>query len=136
VKRLRRKIVSDEVERRIPLVEERARIEKRVVERSVRIRTAPKETQQIVSEALRHEHVDIRRVPVNREVDAIPELREEGELLVIPIVEERAVLIKRLILVEELHVQRKVVQEIVEIPVSLRSTEVFVESDDPPSEQT
>lgn len=128
--------MSDEVERRIPLVEERARIEKRVVERSVRIRTAPKETQQIVSEALRHEHVDIRRVPVNREVDAIPELREEGELLVIPIVEERAVLIKRLILVEELHVQRKVVQEIVEIPVSLRSTEVFVESDDPPSEQT
>jgi len=127
--------VSDEVERRLPLVEERARIEKRVLERNVRIRTATRETQQVVSDALCREHVDIRRVPVNREIDAVPDLREEGDVIVIPVVEERAVLIKRLILVEELHVQRKVVQEVVEVPVSLHSTEVFVESDNVPSDE-
>lgn len=129
--------MSDDVERRLPLVEERARIDKRVVERKVRVRSVPKETQQIVSETLRHEQVDIRRVPVNREIDAIPELREDGDLVVIPVVEERAVLVKRLVLVEELHIQRRVVQEIVEVPVNLHSTEVFVDSEDvPDSEQT
>jgi uncharacterized protein (TIGR02271 family) len=125
--------VSDEVERRFPLVEERARIEKRAVERNVvRIRTATSKSQQVVSDALYHEEVEVRRVPVNRVIDAVPSVREEGDEVVIPVVEERAVLVKRLILVEELHVQRRVVQEIVEVPVSLHSTEVFVESDNSP----
>lgn len=126
--------MSDEQERRVPVVEERARIEKRVVERKVvRIRTATKESQQILSDTLRHEEVDIRRVPVNREIDAVPKVREEGDVIVIPIVEERAVLVKQLILVEELHVQRKVVQQNVEVPVRLHSTEVSVESENSPS---
>jgi len=113
------------------LVEERARIDKRVVERDhVTIRTAITESQQVLSDALRREQVDIRRVAVNQEVDAIPGIREEADVIIIPIVEERAVLIKRLVLVEELHVQRKVLEEPVQVPVSLRSTEVFVESQD------
>ena len=123
--------MSDETERRVPLVEERARIDKRVVERDhVTIRTAITESQQVLSDALRREQVDIRRVAVNQEVDAIPGIREEADVIIIPIVEERAVLIKRLVLVEELHVQRKVLEEPVQVPVSLRSTEVFVESQD------
>ncbi|GFE79447.1 hypothetical protein GCM10011487_14470 [Steroidobacter agaridevorans] len=126
--------MSDEPERRIPLVEERARIEKRVVERNrVTIRTAMTESQQVLSETLRREQVDIRRVPVNQEVDAIPSVREEGGVVIIPIVEERAVLVKHLVLVEELHVQRKVLQEPVQIPVSLRATEVFVEPQNSPN---
>lgn len=120
--------MSDETERRVPLVEERARIDKRVVERDhVTIRTAITESQQVLSDALRREQVDIRRVAVNQEVDAIPGIREEADVIIIPIVEERAVLIKRLVLVEELHVQRKVLEEPVQVPVSLRST---VESQD------
>nr|WP_298720556.1 YsnF/AvaK domain-containing protein [uncultured Steroidobacter sp.] len=123
--------MSDETERRVPLVEEWARIDKRVVERDrVTIRTAITESQQVLSDALRRERVDIRRVAVNQEVDAIPGIREEADVIIIPIVEERAVLIKRLVLVEELHVQRKVLEEPVQVPVSLRSTEVFVESQD------
>jgi uncharacterized protein (TIGR02271 family) len=126
--------VSDEQERRVPVVEERARIEKRVVERNVvRIRTATQESEQILSQTVRHEEVDIRRVPVNREIEAVPDVRDDGDLIVIPIVEERAVLVKRLILVEELHVRRKVVQQDVEVPVRLHSTEVFVESERSPS---
>ena len=42
--------MSDEEERRVPVVEERARVEKRVVDRKViRIRTATKESQQVLS---------------------------------------------------------------------------------------
>jgi stress response protein YsnF len=131
-------IVSDEEERRVPVVEERARIEKRVVERKVvRIRTATTESQQILSDTVRVEEVNIRRVPVNREIDAVPEVRQEGDEIVIPVVEERAVLVKQLVLVEELHVQRKVVQQDVELPVRLHSTEVFVETENSPQgEQT
>lgn len=121
--------MSDETERRIPLVEERARIEKREVERNrVTIRTATTEHHQVLAEALRREKADIRRVAVNQEIDAMPGVRTEGDVTIIPIVEERAVLVKRLVLVEELHVQRKVEQEVVEVPVTLHSTEVFVDS--------
>ncbi len=121
--------MSDETERRVPLAEERARIEKRVVERNrVTIRTAMTEHQEVLAEALRQEKADIRRVAVNQEVDTVPNVRTEGDVTIIPIVEERAVLVKRLVLVEELHVQRKAQQELVEIPVTLRSTEVFVDS--------
>lgn len=129
--------MSDDVERRIPIVEERARVEKRVVERNVvRIRTAFKESQDVVSDNLRHEEVDIRHVPVNREIDSIPSIHEEGDVIVIPVVEERAVLVKRLVLVEELHVQRRIVQQVAQLPVTLRSTEVFVETDEsPPGEK-
>lgn len=126
--------MSDEQERRVPVVEERARVEKRLVERKiVRIRTATTESEQVLAETVRHEEVEIRRVPVDREIDVVPNVREEGDVIVIPIVEERAVLVKRLILVEELHVHRKVVQQNVEVPVSLHSTEVFVESEHSPS---
>jgi len=120
--------VSDEVERRIPVVEERARVDKQVVERAVvRISTSIKQSEHVIAEPLRHEEVEIRRVAVNKEVDAMPSVRQEGDVLVIPVVEERAVLVKRLVLVEELHVHRQVVEEIVEMPVSLRSTEISVE---------
>jgi uncharacterized protein (TIGR02271 family) len=135
---LRRFAVNDEVERRIPVIEERARVDKQIVERAVvRISTSIKQSEQVIAESLRHEEVDIQRVPVNKEVDSMPSVRQEGDVVVIPVVEERAVLVKRLVLVEELHVHRHVVEAIVETPVSLRSTEVSIERQgSPPGEQT
>ena len=130
--------MSDEVERRIPVIEERARVDKRVVERAVvRISTSIKQSDHVIAEPLRHEEIEIQRVPVNKEVDSMPGVRQEGDVVVIPVVEERAVLVKRLVLVEELHVHRHVVEEIVDTPVSLRSTEISVERrGSPPGEQT
>jgi uncharacterized protein (TIGR02271 family) len=120
--------VSDETERRIPVIEERARVDKQVVERAVvRISTSIKQREHVLEEALRHEEVEILRVPVNKEVDAMPGVRQEGNVVVIPVVEERAVLVKRLVLVEELHVHRHVIEELVQTPVSVRSTEVSIE---------
>lgn len=130
--------MSDKVERRIPVIEERARIDKQVVERAVvRISTSIKQNEHVIAEPLRHEEVEIHRVPINKEVEAMPSVRQEGDVLVIPVVEERAVLVKRLVLVEELHVQRHLVEKIVETPISLRSTEVCVERHGSPhGEQT
>lgn len=130
--------MSDEGERRIPVIEERARIDKQTVERAVvRISTSIKQTEHILSETLRHEEVEIQRVPVNKEVDAMPGVRQEGDVVVIPVVEERAVLVKRLVLIEELHVRRQVIEKIVQTPVSLRCTEISVERHGSPhGEQT
>lgn len=120
--------MSDEIERRIPVIEERARIDKESVERAVvKITTAIREIDQVLTDELRKEIIDIRRVPIGAEVDEIPAVREEGDVTVIPIVEERAVIVKHLMLVEELHVHRRSVRENVQVPVTVRSTEVSVE---------
>ncbi len=126
--------VSDQMERRIPVIEERARIDRETVERGVvRISTSVREHEEVLAEALRHEEVDIQRVAIDREVDAMPSIRQEGNVTVIPVVEERAVVTKRLVLVEELRVQRKTVQEVVQIPVTLHSTEISVERNRSPN---
>lgn len=115
-------------EQRVPVVEEQVRIDKRLVETGVvRIRTAIKEREELLSETLTHEEVSIDRVSMNVEVDAMPDVRQEGDVTIIPVVEERIVVVKRLVLTEELRVTRKAVQEITDIPVTLRSTEVSVQ---------
>ncbi|MFL6550040.1 MAG: YsnF/AvaK domain-containing protein [Povalibacter sp.] len=120
--------MSDESERRIPLIEERARVDKQVVERGVvRITTSVREREQLLAADVAHEEVNIERIPVNKEVKDRPQVREDGDVIVIPIVEERVVLVKHLVLVEELHVRRKTVQETVHVPVTVHATEVDVE---------
>src|SRR5687767_3145993 len=105
-------------EQRIPVIEEQARIDKQVVERGVvKINTFIKERQETVSTALLHEEVDIERVPMNVQVSAMPEVRFEGEVIIIPVVEEQVVVSKRLILTEELRVNRKLVEKITDLPV-------------------
>lgn len=122
------------MERRIPVIEERARVDKEAVERAVvRISTSVREREEVLEEALRHEEVEIERVAIDKEVDAMPSVRQEGDVTVIPIVEERAVVTKRLVLVEELRVQRKAVQEVVQIPVTLHSTDISVERNRSPT---
>ena len=129
--------MSDQLERRIPVIEERARIEKQVVERGVvRISTSIREREEVFEEALQHQEVDIQRVAINKEVTAMPTIRQEADVTVIPVVEERIVMVKKLVLVEELHVRRKMVEETVQIPVTVHSTEISVErSGSPEGEQ-
>jgi uncharacterized protein (TIGR02271 family) len=124
-------------EQRFPVIEEHARIDKEVVERSVvKIDTFIKERNEIVTAALLHEEVDIQRVPMNVQVSAMPEVRTEGDVIIIPVVEEQVVVSKRLILTEELRVRRKLVEETTDVPVTLRSTEVAVHRErSPPGEQ-
>jgi uncharacterized protein (TIGR02271 family) len=121
-------------EQRLPVIEEHARIDKQVVERSVvKINTFIKERNETLSTALRHEEVDIERVPMNVQVSEMPEVRFEGEVIIIPVVEEQVVVSKRLVLTEELRVRRKLVEETTDVPVTLRSTEVSVHRESPPS---
>jgi uncharacterized protein (TIGR02271 family) len=112
---------NDDDQHRIPLVEERARVAKQdVVTGKVTVRTVSEDIQQIVREHLDQETIEVTRVPVNREVDKAPEVRTIDGVLIVPVLEERLVIEKRLVLAEELHIRRQVVREEVEAPVTLR----------------
>jgi stress response protein YsnF len=62
----------------------------------------------------------VTRVPIDREVDRAPDVRTVDGVLIVPVLEERLVIEKRLVLAEELHIRRDVVREQVETPVTLR----------------
>ncbi len=113
---------------RIPIVEERATIEKQVVPTGrVRITSRVEERLETLRDELIAQTVVVERVTIDREVDTPPGIRSEGDVLIIPVVEQRLVVEKRWVVTEELHVRRREHVEAVEIPVELRSTHVSVE---------
>jgi uncharacterized protein (TIGR02271 family) len=116
-----------EIDTTIPLVEERVAIGKRSVETGrVRIRTVVDEKLARVSEELERDDVTIERVPVNKEVTQVPEIREEDGVLIVPLLEEVVVVEKRLMLKEELRVTRMRKRERVEQAVQVKTMDVDV----------
>ncbi len=90
----------------IPLAEERVAIGKRVVETGkVRITKTVTEREETADVPLISDRVEVERVAVNRVMDTPPEVRREGEVLIVPILEEVLVVEKRLMLREELHIR-------------------------------
>jgi stress response protein YsnF len=113
---------------RIPIVEERAIIEKRAVEGGrVRVRSHVEERQELLRETLSHEEVTVERVAIDREVSETPAIREENGVTIVPVVEEILVVERRLRLKEELHIRKVQRTEDVEVPVTVRSTRATVE---------
>lgn len=112
----------------IRIVEEIAKVSTRdIVTGRVRVSTAVDRFEELAGADLQSETVEVSRVPVNREVDVAPVVRTEGDVTIIPIVEEVLVVEKRLILKEEVHIRKTVVTEHVEEPVSLRRQRAVVE---------
>ena len=110
------------------VVEEEARIEKRaVLAGKVRIRTPVDVSSEIASAILTEQTVEITRVPVNKVIEKAPAVRTENDTIIIPVLEEVLVVEKQLILKEELHVRRRMTEERVEVPVSLRKQRAVVE---------
>ena len=115
-------------EEAIPLVEERLIVDKREVETGrVRVSTLVDERSELVRETLFSQEAVVDRVRVGRDVDHVPEPRWEGDLLIVPVVEEVLVVEKRLRLVEEVHVRVQRFETGVEEAVTLRSTRAVVE---------
>jgi stress response protein YsnF len=115
----------------IPVIEERATVQVRPApERRLRIRRRVVSEPKVVETPIWHEHLEVDRVPVDRFVDRMPEPRQEGDLLIIPVVEEVAVVERRLRVREELHV--RIVRErlIHRETVELRRHELDITSDD------
>ena len=91
----------------IPLLMEDVSVSKRrVVTGRVRVSTVTHEREKLVDELLTQESVDIERRSIGRPVETAPDIREEGDTIVIPIVEEVLVVERRLVLKEEIRVRR------------------------------
>lgn len=124
-------------ELRIPIVQEEAHVFKRAVTTDrVTVRTGAEEHQVVVRDELMRGHVSVTRHPVEREVSEAPPVRTEGKVTIVPVVEERLVVEKRLFLVEELHLTRDHALEAVEVPATLRRTRVDIERVDPVQQET
>jgi uncharacterized protein (TIGR02271 family) len=112
----------------IPVAKEELEISTREVETGrVRVTKRVRESEERFEQPLRHDEVDIERVPINREIAEPVEVRYDGDVLVIPVIEEVAVVHKQLVLKEELRVRRRSVQSVHEGRVVLRTEEAIVE---------
>lgn len=111
----------------IPVFEEELSVAKRVVETArVQVSRVTHSHQQMVDELLRHEKVEVERVPVDRPIEAMPSIRQEGDVTIIPVVEEVLKVERRLVLKEEVHIRRIQQTERHQELVTLRRQEAFV----------
>jgi uncharacterized protein (TIGR02271 family) len=116
----------------IPVFEEALRVDKTVSETDrVFIRTSVLERTKYAELELRSGEAIIERLPVNRVVESAA-VRQEGDTVIVPVVEEIMVIEKRLLLKEEIHIRRQEFIEHIRQPVRLRSEEVSLERDAPP----
>lgn len=116
----------------IALIEETAQIEKhKSITGRVAIQTFVDEFEEVIRTTLEETHVKVVRVPVNRAVDKAPPIRTEGDVTIIPVLEEVLFIEKRLMLKEELHITRRTGLDNVEVPVTLRKQRATIERLDP-----
>ncbi len=123
-------IIEERGELIIPIVEEQLRVEHReVVDGIVRITLGVQSAPQTVTEPLYHEQVQVEHVPLNRVIDAIPQVRyeDDGNTMIIPVVEEEVIITKRYILREEIRVTKQITQTEYTEQVTLRRQTVNVE---------
>lgn len=112
----------------VPLVQEEVQLGARAVETGrVRIVKRVREEEQLVQRPLLREAVDVQRVPIEQFVEQVPEVREEGNVLIVPVVEEVLVIEKRLMLKEELRISRQRTSEPYSTQVTVRTEEADIE---------
>jgi len=92
----------------IPVIEEELATGTRAVKTgAVRVDKHVQKRVRRISAPLIHEDIEVRRVPVNREVTEPPRVRRHGNTVIVPVVEEEMVVTKRLVLKEEIHIVKR-----------------------------
>ncbi len=112
----------------IPVLQETIRVSKREVETGrVVVRKTVSERDEAVEMLLRQTDVSVERVPVGRVVTEASASRQEGDVLIIPVLEEVLVTEKRLVLKEELHIRKTTTERTAHEVVRLRTENVLIE---------
>ena len=81
-------------------------VAKRVHRTLVRATRTTSERPVTVDEDLARETVVVERVAIGRYVDEVPPTRQEGDVTIMPVMEEEVVVTRRLVLKEEIHLRR------------------------------
>jgi len=111
----------------IPVFEEELSVAKRVVETArVRVSRVTHHHQQLVDELLQHEKVEVEHIPIDRPIEAMPSIRQEGDVTIIPVVEEVLKVERHLVLKEEVHIRRIKQTQRYQESVTLRRQEAQV----------
>jgi stress response protein YsnF len=94
---------------RIPVIEEQVSVDKTMVTTgSLLVKKTVEEVLHPLSELLTSEEYEVVRIPKQQFLDHTPEsVQHHADRIVIAVVEERAVIEKKLVLVEEIHLIRK-----------------------------
>ncbi len=110
----------------IPVIEETVTIEKAVAETAtVKVSKTVTQTPQQVNVSLLSEEYSIEHVALDLYVDGdAPKARQEGNVWIVPVLKE--VLVKRLLLVEEVRITKSTVERTEEHNAILRKEEVQV----------
>jgi uncharacterized protein (TIGR02271 family) len=110
----------------IPVAEERMRMAKQVIESgSVRISKKVLEEEVVDKVSVIQEDFSIEKRELNEFVDtAPPPVRQEGDTTIISVVKE--VVVKRLMLVEEVHIKKQKTETMVPVRETLRKEELTI----------
>jgi uncharacterized protein (TIGR02271 family) len=113
----------------VPLLEERLEVKKRTVTTGkVRVVTHTETVEEGVRAVLDGEEADVQTIELDQPVvGPVPQIRTEGDVIIVPVLEEILVVEKRLVLKREIRITKRRTSETVEIPVSLRKQRVKVE---------
>ena len=112
----------------VPLVEEKLDVHRREITTDhVRVQTFTEQQDVLVQTTVELGRLAVERVRVEREVAEAPPPRQEGDVLIVSLVEERPVVMTQLFVVEELHISRGTFQQAVSTPATLRKTRATVE---------
>ena len=101
-------------------------VSKRVRKTLVRATRKTRTWDTVVQEDLHHDQVVVERVAIGRVVDAVPPVRQEGDVTILSVVEEVLVVERRLVLKEEVHLRRVRTTERHVETVALRDQDVSV----------
>lgn len=117
-------------QKKIPIVREELQVGKVLRENVVRIQTGVEEILEPYSVDLERNFVEVDYVDINEVVTDAPQMRKEDGVTIIPVVEERLVVTKELILLQEVHIKHTARIDTVEDEVALRKTKVDLIRDD------
>jgi uncharacterized protein (TIGR02271 family) len=116
----------------VPLHEEEISVSRREIKKAnVQVALVTGTREQLIDEELTHVRVEIQRVPIDRTVEVAPPIRQDGDITIIPVVEEIVVVERRLVLKEEVRVRRVSTKEQHQETVVLRQQEAVVTREGP-----
>jgi len=121
-------VPSVENEQRLPLTEEVLHLSKQEISTGkVRVHTVVDTEEKFVRETLEQRSVEVTRIPKNEVLVAVPTVRTENGVVIVPVFEEVVVVETKLVLREEVHIRTNVSQDTVEFDVPIRKQRAVVE---------
>ena len=119
--------IENNVVEKMRICREELQVKKRRVPvKKWRIRKQTKYTDVVSEVPLIREQLSYTEVPFNVEIEKVPEIRCEGDTTIIPVVKEVPVIIKKMVLVKEIHITTLRTTSTETIEAKVRSEEVEI----------